>query len=67
LASLDEGTQEWWEDELTAGREGAGGDNEPYGKNASGLKRFLKGEVLSWYSRRQREIEKRYARKLVTA
>ena len=50
----------WWEDELEL-FEPQGiredGDTEPYRKTAADLKRFIESEALSWYSRRQREIE----------
>jgi hypothetical protein len=57
LAALDVGTQEWWEDELTYGQEGVG--EGAYRKNASDLRRFLEGEALHCYARRQTEIENR--------
>ena len=61
LATLDEATQDWWEDELESEPQGTreDGDSEPYRKTAADLKRFIESEALSWYSRRQREIENR--------
>jgi hypothetical protein len=59
LTALNDATREWWDEAVASGHEDAGENEEPYRKNASGLRRFLESEALSWYARRQKEIENR--------
>lgn len=59
LAALTEATQEWWDDAVASGQEDARGDQEPYRKSASGLRRFLESEALTWCAKRHKEIENR--------
>ena len=55
LAALREDTQGWWQDQLEDYDE----EQEPYSANAESLRRFIEDEVLSWYEKRQRELENR--------
>ena len=57
-AALREETRGWWQDALAAENE-AGEDEEPYRTEVGSLERFLRGQVLSWYEERRKELEHR--------
>jgi hypothetical protein len=58
LAGLREDAREWWEELLTWEPDDYE-DQTPYCADAASLKRFLEGEVLPWYERRQLELQYR--------
>jgi hypothetical protein len=59
LAALRDDTREWWEDQLTWEPDDYDEDQPPYCADATSLKRFLEGEVLPWYEKRQLELQYR--------
>jgi hypothetical protein len=58
LNALREDTREWWEEQLTREQDDYDEDQTPYRAGNEGLKRFLESEVLPWYEKRIRELDR---------
>jgi hypothetical protein len=59
LAALREDTHGWWEEQLTWERDDYDEDQKPYRADAENLRRFLESEILPWYEKRRRELDRR--------
>jgi hypothetical protein len=59
LAELREDTREWWEEQLSWGRDDYEEGQTPYRADTESLKRFLEDEVLPWYEKRRQELDYR--------
>lgn len=57
LSALRGDTREWWADTLAADPNEEG--EAAYAADAPGLRRFIEGEVLTWFADRTRELEHR--------
>jgi hypothetical protein len=59
LAALREDTREWWADVLARDPDELEEDEAPATADADALRRFLEGEVLSWFESRKKELANR--------
>ena len=59
LAALREDTQAWWTDMLTRNPDELDEGEAPATADTEGLRRFLEGEVLSWFETRKKELANR--------
>ena len=59
LAALREDTRDCWADILSRDPDELDEDEEPATADATGLRRFLEGEVLPWFETRKKELANR--------
>ena len=59
LAALREDTQAWWADMLARDPEELEEGKVPATADVDGLRRFLEGEVLTWFDNRRKELANR--------
>jgi hypothetical protein len=59
LGALRDDTRAWWEEQLAWEADDYEEDQEPYLADPKSLRRFLEGEVLPWYEKRQLELQYR--------
>jgi len=58
-AELYEETREWWDETLSRDRKELETDEKPATADVAGLRQFLEGQVLPWFSKRSQELSSR--------